>query len=278
MELTEISLYLPQLPEYLEGLRILQVGDLHTHGYQRKERSLRKVIEQGGDILAFTGDFCWQGQISNPFSPSQRPYQVGITKHGLVLAPKWKQALAVCRRLMESVHFSLGTYAVQGNHDSDDLLSHLQNQGVVPLRNETRQVATKGGETFNICGLNCASRSNLDLPKTVLGIEPDRFTIGMCHYPEMAEPLAQAGVDLILAGHTHGGQICLPNGKPLTTHSQTGRMYASSLARIGRSVIYTTRGLSAVLPIRINCPPEIARLTLRRGKPESTRSHIINMV
>jgi len=277
MELTEISLYLPQLPECLEGLRILQVGDLHTQGYQREERRLRKVIEQGCDILAFTGDFCWQWRFSNPFISNQKPYKVGLSKHGLVFAPKWKQALEVCRRLLEGIHFSIGAYAVQGNHDPDDLMSNLVEQGVVPLRNETRQIVINGGDTFNLCGLNCASRSSLDLPKTVLDIEPDRFAIGMCHYPEMAEPLAQAGVDLILAGHTHGGQICLSNGNPLTTHSQTGRKYASGLTHIGRSVIYTTRGLSAVLPIRINCPPEIVRLILHKGDANSTTIRITNL-
>ena len=266
---TEISLFLPRLPDFLEGMRLLLASDLYTAGYGRNEKILGSIIRQGADLLLFVGDFCRHMVIGNPFGSWQEPCKVGFSAKGLAFPPQSKRALYVTRKLLQNADFPLGIFAVLGNHDPADFVHDLTRLGVTTLDNETRQLTTFKERRFNICGVNCLSRSSMDIAETVLEMDPSLFTIGLCHFPEMAEPLAGAGVDLILAGHTHGGQICLPDGTPLISHSQTGRKYSSGLERLGDNFIYTSRGLgNSIIPVRVNCPPEITRLTLHRGKPD----------
>jgi hypothetical protein len=267
LELTEISLHLPQLPDYLRGLRILQVGDLHIRGYGQKERHLRRIISQGCDLLIFTGDFCHQLRFSNPFATqTYEPLRIGLSRQGLIFAAHTDLALEVCEKLLEECSPTLGAFAVQGNHDPNEFMQHLPRLGVTTLTNETQQVHVSNGSYFNLCGLRGYGRSTIDIAQTMLTTEPALFTIAVCHYPEIGMSLAGAGADLILSGHTHGGQICLPSGRPLVTHSFSGHQYATGLERIGSSFIYTTRGLGcSVIPIRLFCPPEITRITLQHG-------------
>lgn len=165
-----------------------------------------------------------------------------------------------------------GVFAIQGNHDPDEFMDALVELGVKVLANETQQLEVKGGY-LNLCGLRGHGRKTADIPTAVQGLDGESFSIAAIHYPEMAEAVAAAGVDLILAGHTHGGQICLPNGRAVITHSRTGLKYASGLERLGESYVYTCRGIgTTVVPLRIFCRPEIVRITLRRGE------HSMNVV
>lgn len=274
VELTEIKLYLRQLPEELEGIVILHVSDLHIRRFGRNEKCLFEVMRQGCDLMVFSGDFCYQMRISNPFySQDQEPFVSGLSWKGFSSPPKVDRAEEVCRDLLEDFDARLGVYAIQGNHDSYEFMAKLSQLGVTVLDNETRQVEVSGTGKgrFNVCGVRCFGRKSIDIPATVLGINPELFSLAITHYPETAEALAGAGIDLILAGHTHGGQICLPGGLPVVTHSRTKRKYVRGLNRINHSVVYTTRGLGcSQVPIRIFCPPEITRLTLHKGPPEQT--------
>jgi len=270
-------LFLPRLPDFMDGMSLLLASDLHTAGYGRNENILGSIIRQGGDLLLFAGDFCRHLVIGNPLRSGRKPYKVGLSAQGLVFPPQSKRALYVTQKLLKNADFSLGVFAVQGNHDPADFIHDLTRLGVTTLNNETRQVATLKGRRFNICGVNCLGRSSMDIAETVLEMDPSLFTIALCHYPEMAEPLAGAGVDLILSGHTHGGQICLPDGSPIISHSQTGRKYSSGLERLGDSFIYTSCGLGdSIIPVRINCPPEITRLTLHQGNVAKSTTMVRN--
>ena len=277
--LEEITLYMPQLPDFMDGVRILQVGDLHTIGFGWNEEHLQAVIRQGCDMLIFTGDFCYQLGLGNPFySQDQEPAQPGLSWRGLVIAPQVDRSVRVCRELLEDFNCPFGVFAVQGNHDPDEFITKLVELGVTVLANKTTQIANSEGGRFNLCGVRCYGRKTIDIAEAVLNILPSLFSIAICHYPEMAGLLSGAGIDLILAGHTHGGQICLPGGIPLVTHSRTGKKYAVGLERINSSVIYTTRGLGySILPIRIFCPPEITRITLRPGDHTRTNINTISL-
>ena len=91
------------------------------------------------------------------------------------------------------------------------------------------------------------------------------FRIAAVHSPEAADVAAAAGVRLYLCGHTHGGQICLPGGRPLLTRLGRCRGFARGLWQCGEMVGFTSTGAGySGIPIRFNCPPEVARITLKR--------------
>ena len=272
LELTEINLYFDQLPSYLDQICILHVTDMHIHSFIKHIHKLRDVMDQGCDMFVLTGDCCYQLRLGNPFyGQDQDPYHIGLSKQGLALVPQSKQALTVCREILNDFRCPLGVFAVQGNHDPDEFMDELAQLGVTVLANQTTQIIASNGERFNLCGIRCYGRKAVDIPQAILDMDPSLFTVALSHYPENAEPLAAAGVDLILSGHTHGGQICMPNGRPVITHSRTNNKYAFGLQYIADSAIYTSRGLGySFLPIRSFCPPEITRITLFNGKPDKT--------
>lgn len=268
--ITEITACFPSLPEELEGLRLIHVSDMHTRGYGATERRIRRVLEAGAEAVLCTGDSCWQTRIGNPLvdTPAfEAGRQSGFSREGLTFAPRTAIALMVWRQLLEGLSFPLGVYAISGNHDSPELLEELSPLGVRILHNETVILNAQ----LQLAGLHGASRISYDIPAALEQAAPDRFTIALTHFPETAPALAAAGMNLILAGHTHGGQICLPGGRPLTTHSRCGRDFVAGFTTLGDSLLYTSRGAGySLLPLRVNCPAEIVRFTLHRGHPDHT--------
>lgn len=271
VKISEITLFLPQVPRLLQGLRILFFSDMHTLGFGTREEKLRQVMAQGCDILLCGGDCCYEPTLKFWKSSEQNDRRrSGSANKSSFWQSKVNVALAVWRRLLEDFNCPLGVYVVQGNHDPNIFMRELDQLPVTVLDNQSRQVELTGGGRFNLCGLNCGSSSRADVAHALLNVQTDLFTLGLCHYPEKVEALAAGGVDLILCGHTHGGQICLPGGRALLTHSQTGQKYIVGLERIGPSVIYITRGLGAsFIQRRAFCPAEIVRITLHRGEYES---------
>jgi len=268
LELTEISLYLEQLPEELEGLQVLHVSDLHSRGYHGRERRLHEVMRQGCDLFVCTGDSCGQSAVSRlRRSESSRCSDEGrLSGAGPGGGDKGAETIGMLDKVFSDLDCSVSPLFVQGNHDCDEFLYQLSSLGATVLVNETRQIDIPGRVRINICAPGKGKRRQGDVAQTLLGVDRDLFTLALCHYPELGEPLAAAGVELILSGHTHGGQICLPGGRPIVTHSRTGVKYAAGLARIGNSWLYTSRGMgTSILPIRIFCRAEITRLTLHRG-------------
>jgi uncharacterized protein len=265
--LARVEVHLPQLPAGMDGLRIFQFGDLHTWGYRKAEHRLYELLrEEEYDLLILSGDYCYPHCV-RPWSSERATFWDGTIKlyRQTLNAPEVTRALGVCRTLLAGLNPPLGIFAVQGNHDPINLMQGLQNLGVRMLANTSCRLRTETNEEFNLCGIRCRNRKLADVPAALTSLEPDLFTMAICHFPEYAEVLAAGGVDLILSGHTHGGQVCLPHGEPLFTHSLTGKKYLYGLERIGKSVVYTTRGIgSSLLPFRIFCPPEAVHLTLRK--------------
>ena len=274
LELTNLHLYYPQLPQALENLRILHIGDLHAKGHAPREEALLDVVGQGCDLIVGTGDSCHQTRITSPFrndKQGRKPSPPGFYWNEWVLPAHTAEALDLWKRMLVAHACPLGAYTVQGNHDPDTFMHDIAQIGVTVLANQTVQIRTPSGTAFNLTGIQCFGRATIDLPLALREYDPDLFGITLCHYPEMTEALAGAHVDLILAGHTHGGQVCLPSGKPLTTHSRTGSKYVTGLERLGPTYVHITRGLGqSTLPIRLFCPAQIARITLHRGPHDQT--------
>lgn len=274
LELTEISLCHPQLPPALDGLRLLQIADLHTRDYGPRERLVKQIIGQDADLLLATGDSCFQLRLGNPMADKYAENECtgyGLTRRGLVFRPRVEAALAVWRNLLADANFPLGIYAIQGNHDPDEFIKPFTQMGINLLVNDAQVVSSRGGE-FNLAGLRGFGRVSSDIPRLLANTQPGRFTICLSHYPELVECLAAAGFHLVLSGHTHGGQVCLPGGRPISTHCWTSREYVRGLNWLGQTCLYTSRGLGySMLPLRIYSNPEIVRLTLHPGPTADTR-------
>ncbi|MBN1845700.1 MAG: metallophosphoesterase [Sedimentisphaerales bacterium] len=265
---THLRLDFPRLPTGLEGLRLVVLGDLHSFGWHRPERRLLSDLgRRSCDLMLCTGDICHPHRM-HLFGKDRQPEWSGIQERFGCrwIAPEVTRAVEVLGRLVEAARPRLGAFAVQGNHDPALLYERLAGRQVRCLDNESLAVEIPGGGMLQLCGVRCGSRDSTDVPAALLGLSPERFTIGLCHLPELAEPLAAGGVELVLCGHTHGGQLCLPNGRPLMTHSRTGATYLRGLYHTQAGYIYVTRGVgSTLVPFRLFCPPEVVYVTLHRG-------------
>ncbi len=236
LRLREITLHFADLPPEADGLVIAHISDLHMHRVGLRERKiLRMLDEDPPDIVAITGD-----QISD------------------------RSDSATCLEFMSDLHAKIGIWAVQGNWEhyvgwtGEALRDDLAEVNVTLLLNEAKRVEELG---IWIAGTDDPSLERDRLSQTLDGTEG--FVVLLAHSPVIMKKVS-GGVDLILAGHTHGGQVRLPLlGAPWG--SRIGGGYNYGIYEENETVMYVTRGVGmAHLPIRFLCPPEIAYITLRR--------------
>jgi hypothetical protein len=207
---------------------------MHRVG-SRERKILRILEEKPADILAITGD-----QISD------------------------RGDSAVCLEFMNDLHARLGVWAVQGNWEhyagwiGEELRQDMAGVNVTLLINEAQRLDEPG---IWIAGTDDPSLDRDRLPRTLNGTEG--FVLLLAHSPAVMKR-ASGTVDLVLAGHTHGGQVRLPLiGAPWGT--RIGGGYNDGLYEENETMMYVSRGVGmAHLPIRFLCPPEIAYITLRR--------------
>ncbi|MCR4419077.1 MAG: metallophosphoesterase [Clostridia bacterium] len=246
-----VDLHLPGLPPGLEGLTIVHLSDLHYgFGHFRRQEAVSRLLEMVGslrpELIVFTGDLL--DRTADPRLPATRPF-AGLS------AP-------------------LGVYAVLGNHDhrfGPDVISRsLETSGVRVLTNRSLRLE-RNGTGFWLAGIDDPLTGHPDLSSALAGVPEGEFTILLVHAPDVAPRAAQAGIDLQLSGHSHGGQIRLPGERPVYT-PPLSRRYPCGLRRVPGTdtQVYTSRGLgTTALPFRLFCPPEIALLILHRGSGQS---------
>jgi predicted MPP superfamily phosphohydrolase len=166
-------------------------------------------------------------------------------------------------------------YAILGNHDAflgeKDVTAALTANGMVVLRNSYLPLERNGSRIW-LSGLDDVIGGDPDLtaaiPKSIRNV-PNEPVILMCHAPDYADQLlahpAGKSVDLMLSGHTHGGQVRLPLVGALDLPIM-GRRYVEGLFHLGGMQLYVNRGLGTIgVPFRLDCPPEITSITLRRA-------------
>jgi predicted MPP superfamily phosphohydrolase len=228
------------LPPSFDGFTILHVSDLHVDMNGEAMRQLAELLPGlRCDICVLTGDF--RGKTYGPFD---------ATLDGLA-------RLAPC--------LPMPTYAVLGNHDSILMVPGIEAIGIRVLLNECDPIVC-GDCAIHLAGIDDAHLYRLhDIEKTAAGIPRTGFSILLSHTPEIYREAAGAGFNLMLSGHTHGGQICLPGAIPITLDSTLPRhMGAGAWAYRGMAG-YTSVGVgSCVEPVRLNCPPTITLHRLRR--------------
>lgn len=233
---------LPSLPAAFNGFRMLQLSDLHADfepELAQKAAALTAGLEY--DICVHTGDF----------------YSGGTDGLGLAM-----EVIADMLGKIKGPHFG-----VLGNHDLIQKVSHLESMGMRMLVNENIALQ-RGGQDIWLCGVDDSHHYRMaDLLAARRNVPAKAFSILLSHSPDIHLQAAAAGFDLMLAGHTHGGQICLPGGIPLITHCRISRAYGRGRWLSGHLQGYTARGTGGCgLPVRFNCPAEITLHTLRTSE------------
>ena len=235
------TINLPQLPAVFDGFRILHISDPHLDIAEDMPTALMEAVGQiDYDVCVFTGDF-----RSRTFG--------GYTA-----------ALDGMRRVREQLNGAV--YGVLGNHDSIRMLPGLEDMDIRMLMNESLTLS-RDGEAIHLAGVDDPHYYRADnLEKAKQGIPEQAVSILLAHSPEMYRYAAYADLDVMLCGHTHGGQICLPGGIPLICNANTPRALCCGAWRYQQLQGYTSSGSGAcVVDVRINCPPEITVHCLRRS-------------
>lgn len=240
------------LPEGLEGLRIVQLSDLHV-GPHTPRGHVRRIVEavraEAPDLLAITGD--------------------QVDDHDLDVAH--------FERAFGGLRAPLGAYAIAGNHDVyagwDGVRAGLEKMGLVVLVNEAVAVE-RGGARLWIAGtgdpaglqwpVEGGDKAAPDVERTLAGVPRGSFVLALAHNPALWPELARRGAQLTLSGHTHHGQLSIPAlnwslASPFLEHAMGSH-------RSGGSLLYINPGTNYWgIPLRLGAWPEVTVVTLRRG-------------
>jgi uncharacterized protein len=231
----------PELPPAFDGFTLLHISDMHV---DLAEGAMRRLIELlpdlAYDICVLTGDY--RGATFGPYAATL-------------------EGLDQVRR-----HLKGPVYAVLGNHDTIQMLPGMEEMGIRLLLNEAETLA-RGDQRIHLVGIDDAHYFRVDnIEKAAANVPHDEFSILLSHTPEVYRRAAHADFNLMLSGHTHGGQICLPGAVPVTLDAKLPRRMGAGAWRYHGMIGYTSVGVgSSIVPGRLNCLPEIALHRLERA-------------
>jgi hypothetical protein len=233
------------VPDSFDGFTILHLSDLHA---DMNGGAMRRLIELlptvSYDLCVLTGDY--RGKTYGP-------YRAAIKGLALVRA-----------------HLQGPVYGVLGNHDTVRMVPELEEIGIRMLLNESEAIE-RDAEQIHLVGIDDAHFYRVDnIEKAASNVPAAEFSILLSHTPEIYRQAAHAGFQLLLSGHTHGGQICLPGAIPVILDSDLPRRMGAGAWTYRGMVGYTSVGVgSCILPVRLNCPPEITLHRLLRDRGTS---------
>jgi uncharacterized protein len=230
-----------RLPPQFDGFTILHISDLHADmSADALTEAARLVSGLQYDLCVLTGDY--RGRTYGEFHSTLREML----------------------RLREVLTGAI--YGVLGNHDTIMMVPDLERMSIRMLLNEHVVIERDGRQIF-LAGIDDAHYYRVDnIEKVAAAMPQDTFSILLSHTPETYRKASHAGFDLLLAGHTHGGQICLPGGTPIILQSVLPRQMGRGPWNYQGMAGYTSVGIgSCGVPVRFNCPPEITLHRLRRA-------------
>nr|WP_050783651.1 metallophosphoesterase [Methylobacterium nodulans] len=240
IELRRNEVALPDLPPEFEGFTLLQLSDLHLDINTAFTAALiERVQGLNYDLCVITGDY-----RARTFGP------IAAALEGL-------------RRLRP--HLKSPVYAILGNHDTIRLVPPMEELGYALLLNEWVRIE-RGGAAIYLVGIDDAHFYRMEnFHRAAHDIPARAVSILLSHTPEAYRHAAHAGFDLMLCGHTHGGQICLPGGIPVLTDADSPRALARGPWRYHDLLGYTSVGAgTCIVDVRVNCPPEVTLHRLRK--------------
>ena len=245
LEISRLSLHLPNLDSTFDGYQIIQISDLHLDYWMTEtllSETCRMVSSEKPDCVVITGDF----------------FTVCAGRHDPPTTSK---------DILSRMASRQPTFAVLGNHDfefdADFVRGYLQECGITVLANAVHTIE-KDGAHLHIAGLDSIWSDEGRIDLTLERLPETGAAILLVHEPDYAVTSALTGrFDLQLSGHSHGGQIALPF-LDLMGKTYLSVIFPQGLYRVGNMLQYTNRGIGvAHLPLRINCPPEITIISLQ---------------
>jgi hypothetical protein len=241
IQLEHVRLEIVRLPKAFDGFRLLWISDLHLERFDHLPQKVLDLIQPlEYDLCVFGGDSCFEHYFSDKACSMMEHIAMGLVKKSQVLG-------------------------ILGNHDFYPIAQMLDRVGFKMLLNENICLERDGQKLWfagvEDCHYFCAD----DIHEAMQGIPAGDCKILLSHSPELYKQGAEAGFDLCLSGHTHGGQICLPGGVSVISSASVPRPMRSGLWRYENMLGYTCRGAAASgAPVRFNSRPEITLFTLFR--------------
>jgi predicted MPP superfamily phosphohydrolase len=251
-EITHRTIPIRNLPDAFLGFRIVQMSDIHLEEYTEAfflERMVAQVNALAPDLVLITGDFVSRGPLAT--SVAWKAAGLGAEILSTLKAPQ--------------------RFGILGNHDvnvgADHVIAPLEAHGT-PILVDSYTPIERGRDVLWICGSDDAGTRTPDL-NFAIPAAPLAPVLFMCHEPDYVDKVVQHPrfplIDLMLAGHSHGGQIRLPIVGPLILPPM-GQKYVEGLFHFGHMQLYVNRGIGTVgLPLRLNCPAELTHITLTRA-------------
>jgi Predicted phosphohydrolases len=250
LDVVDTTIRIANLPQPFHGFRIVQLSDIHLDEFTEPvflEHIVHRINALSPDLVLVTGDFITRGSLTFVAS---------------------RHAAHRCAEILATLK-APETYTVLGNHDvavSASLVINALRSARVPILVNQNVPIERAGSRIWICGADDAGSSHPDLNLTIPPY-PDGPVILMVHEPDYADTVVQHPrghlVDLMLSGHSHGGQVRMPFYGPLILPPM-GQKYVMGHFRFGNMQLYVNRGVGSVgLPFRLNCAPEITVHTLQ---------------
>ena len=264
LTVSRVELPIADLPPELDGYTIGVLSDLHRWPWtplRHFRRAVHAAVAAQPDAIVLLGDYGLSWKATARWANG----------------PLYRAAMRELAPLLASLRPRDGTFAVLGNHDhyfsADEVTAWLRAAGVRPLVNDCA-VIERGSARLLIGGVDDLLEASVDPAGGCGCYGPDTPTVVLAHHPDSILRLtAPRRVDLVLSGHTHGGQYVLPvYGAPVTLSEVCGRTTASGWVSNPRAPLYVSRGIGEQMPGRLNCPPEvvIVRLSAGRSRPSTT--------
>jgi predicted MPP superfamily phosphohydrolase len=224
---------LTALPEKFNGFTILQISDPHVDmDVDTVNAIIHRLENLDYDICVLTGDY--------------RAKTFG----------NYDAALKGMKKI--KAHLTSDVYAVLGNHDTIRMVPGLEDMGIRVLVNEATTLE-RDGDIIHLIGIDDAHYYRVDnIEKAAHHLPHQEFSILLSHTPEIYRHAAHADFNVMLCGHTHGGQICLPGGFPIMLDAKCPRSLGKGAWQYHEMTGYTSAGAgTCIVGIRLNCPPEI---------------------
>jgi predicted MPP superfamily phosphohydrolase len=231
------------LPAAFEGYRVAHLSDVHCGSYTPEARVASWVARINAlepDLVAVTGDLITNGQAF----------------------------LEAAARALGGLRGRDGAFVSMGNHDyfgsdGERLVALLEREGLTVLRNRGQRVERDGATLF-VAGVDDTWSGRADLPGALAGRPPGVTVLLLAHDPNLFPEAAAHAVELVLSGHTHGGQLAVPGMARRLNLARIVTAFSSGLYQLGRSTLYVSNGAGTTgPPVRLGAAPEITLLTLR---------------